>query len=164
MNRFLALLALPVLGLVACAPSVTDTAGRLVNTATGQEGRVLFLGGFQARPATPGMPDTVTVQLGQDLYSGQYSVIGDAAPVAVSARFGFGGGSDLFGRRGYDGGLSTSLASRTASLHPGNLIVKTLKLNNAAVKTLTCNFQADGGGHGVGDCLGSDGAKYALQF
>ena len=91
MNRSALLLAaVSVSVLAACAPTLTDTAGRLVNTVSGQEGRVVFLGGFQTRAATPGMPDNVTVQLGQEFYSGQYSVIGNAAPVRL--RFGLSGG------------------------------------------------------------------------
>lgn len=163
MNRSVVLLSLASVSLlVACAPTITDTAGRMVNKVSGQEGRVVFLGGFQARPAAPGTPDNVTVQLGQDLYSGQYSVIGNEAPVGLS--FGFSSGfssDDGFFHGGYGADLRTPAARNLA--RPGNLIVKTLKSGSAA-KTLTCTFQADASGHGVGDCRGSNGAMYALQF
>ncbi|AZI43394.1 hypothetical protein EHF33_12100 [Deinococcus psychrotolerans] len=167
MNRFAAAaLPLALLGaLASCAPTITDTAGRLVNAVSGQEGRVLFLGGFQPRPVVVGTPDNVTVQLGQDLYSGKYSVIGNQNALGVS--FGFGVGSSFGGdsgdrRSGY-GGLRTSAEARNPT-GPGNLILKTQRLNTAAVKTITCDFQADASGHGVGNCKGSDGSTYALQF
>jgi len=148
--------------LAACAPTITDTAGRLVNTVSGQEGRVVFLGGFQTRAATPGMPDNVTVQLGQDFYSGQYSVIGNEAP--VNLRFGLSGGfSSGGGFFRHGSGVGFSAPARNVA-RPGNLIVKTPTQGTAGVKTLTCTFQADASGHGVGDCQGSDGASYALQF
>ncbi|GAA3998772.1 hypothetical protein GCM10022631_07000 [Deinococcus rubellus] len=164
MSRTAFLLSLASVSLLAaCAPTITDTAGRLVNTVSGQEGRVVFLGGFQTRAAVPGTPDNVTVQLGQDFYSGQYSVIGNDGP--VNLRFGLSGGfssGDGFFRHGYDAGLRAPAIRNVA--RPGNLIVKTLKLDTAAVKTLICTFQADSSGHGVGDCRGSNGATYALQF
>lgn len=123
---------------------------------------MVFLGGFQTRAAAPGTPDNVTVQLGQELYSVQYSVIGSDAP--VNLRFGLSGGfssgGDFF-RHGSGAGFS---APARNVARPGNLIVKTLKLNAAAVKTLTCTFQANASGHGVGDCQGRGGAAYALQF
>ena len=163
--RRIALLSLASVSLLAsCAPTLTNTAGRIVNAVSGQEGRVVFLGGFQTRPAAPGMPDNVTVQLGQDVYSGQYSVIGNEAPSRL--RFGLSGGfssGDGFFRPGYDAGLGASAPARNVA-QPGNLIVQTLKQGTAAVKTLTCTFQADASGHGVGECRGSDGATYALQF
>lgn len=167
MNRFAAAaLPLTLLGVLAsCAPTITDTAGRLVNTVSGQEGRVLFLGGFQARPVVAGMPDNVTVQLGQDLYSGNYSVIGSESPLGLSFGFGVGSssGDGSPNRGGSYGGLRTSAQVRNPT-GPGNLIVKTQRLDTAAIKTITCDFQSDASGHGVGNCMGSDGSTYALQF
>jgi hypothetical protein len=167
MNRSLAALLLPLALLASCAPTQRDTAGRIVNTVSGQAGRVVFLNGFQARAVTPGQSDNVTVQLGQELYSGTYSVIGGEFPLGLSASFGVGGGSGGGGygpgRSGYNTGLSAAAAPRNTA-RPGNLIVQTLRLDKKAIKTLTCTFQADSNGHGVGDCTGSDGAKYALQF
>ncbi|WP_293913905.1 hypothetical protein [Deinococcus sp.] len=167
MNYSLAALLLPVALLASCAPTQQGTAGRIVGTVSGQVGRVVFLNGFQPRAATPNQPDNVTVQLGQDLYSGTYSVIGGESPIGLSASFGvgggFGGGNYGPGHSGYNGGLSAAAAPRNTA-RPGNLIVQTLRLDKSAIKTLTCTFQADSSGHGVGDCVGSDSAKYALQF
>ncbi|WP_420595882.1 hypothetical protein [Deinococcus sp.] len=169
MSRFLVFAPLALAGLLAsCAPAITDTAGRIVNKASGQEGRVQFLGGFQAKAVTPGMADNVTVQLGQDFYSGQYSVIGSSSnALGVSASFGFGSGyrsADTRPVGTVDGGLRTTYDPRRDTARPGNLIVKTQRLNTAAIKTLTCDFKADASRHGVGDCTGSDGASYTLQF
>ena len=164
MNRFFAVLLLPVALLASCAPTQRDSAGRIVGTVSGQVGRVVFTGGFQPRAATPGQSDNVTVQLGQDLYSGTYSVIGGESPIGLSASFGVGGGYGPGpGHSGYTTGLSAAAAPRNVA-RPGNLIVQTLRLDKSAIKTLTCTFQADSNGHGVGECAGSDGAKYALQF
>ena len=158
----LALLAL----LASCAPRLSDTSGRIVNKTTGQEGRVRFIGGFQSRAVTPGSPDNVTIQLGQDLYSGTYSVIGGPNPLGVSATFGFGAGTGYIGDGYTDryGSVRTTIDPRRDSSRPGNLIVKTRSLNSASIKTLTCSFEADASGHGVGDCSGPGGAQYALQF
>ena len=169
MSRFFAFAPLALVGLLAsCAPAITDTAGRIVNKATGEEGRVVFLGGFQAKAVTPGMSDNVTVQLGQDFYSGQYSVIGNGVnPLGVSASFGFGSGYSTANTRPVgtvDGGVRTTYAPSRDTSRSANLIVRTQRLNQGAIKTLTCDFKADASRHGVGDCTGSDGASYTLQF
>ncbi|MFC4454663.1 hypothetical protein [Deinococcus sonorensis] len=156
----------PVLLLAAvlfasCAPTLQDTAGRVVNVRSGQEGTIRFPAGLPTRALLPGDPDNVVVTLGQDRYSGKATVLGEAPPLGLSVSFagGYqsGGGPDGF----FSGvGVQAPGGPRPGSAtRPGNLIAKTPQ-----GKTLSCTFQVDRSGHGIGDCQDSAGGTYTLQF
>lgn len=152
--------------LAACAPALTaPVTGRIVNAGTGQEGTVTFLGGAlqpgMGRPTT----DNVTLQIGGQSYTGQVTLLDaavGAAPYPVfDLSLGVGGvhsgpASDLFW-----GTRFRSPATVQSVLRTGNLIARTA---GAAPRTLTCTLQVDASGRGIGDCTGSDGARYVLQF
>ncbi|ABF45187.1 hypothetical protein Dgeo_0885 [Deinococcus geothermalis DSM 11300] len=150
--------------LAACAPSLTaPTLGRIVNAKTGQEGVVTFLPGALWSGGTT-TDNNVTVQIGNQTYLGR-AVLLDAAVVPARPAFdlSFGlGASQWDGIAGWGWGtrLGTPPAPRTV-LRTGNLIAKT---TGATPLTLTCTLQVDASEHGIGDCTGSDGARYALQF
>jgi hypothetical protein len=175
-------LALPLLAglfLASCAPATLQGSyGRLVNTKTGQEGRLQFLGGFQDRAILPSDPDNVWLTVGGTVYSGRYTVLGSGSPLGLSLGIGGsyssgstgGGGAgsngDSSGNGLFGSGFSGSVGSDRRSEHatrPGNLIAKTTALNGV-IKTLTCTFETDNSKHGIGTCQDSAGGSYSLQF
>lgn len=162
----LCLLAAVAVSLASCAPGVTGPVlGRIVNGQTGQEGQVsLTRGTLRPQYDAPAAPDNAVISIGGQTYTGRTVLVESgsvrAPDSALSLNFGFGRPFDdgffgLGGRWGYPH------ADRVALPRPGNLIARTA---GPAPRTLTCTLTVDRYEHGVGDCLGSDGAKYALQF
>lgn len=150
--------------LASCAPTLTaPVTGRIVNAATGQEGTVTFhLGALTPGANTPAGGNNTTIQIGNLTYGGRTVLLDASTTVTVrpaldvGLAFGLGGGTDpFFGTR-----VGTTTQTRTG-LRTGNLIARTF---GDAPRTLTCTLQVDDTGRGVGDCTGSDGARYALQF
>lgn len=162
--------ALASLGLAAllsaCTPSLTAaTSGRIVNAATGEQGTVSFLPGA-LRPQPPGQSgDNVTVVIGGQSYVGRAAVLeggpaaSAAAPLALSVGFGASVGSAGSGF-GVAARVGTPPAS-SATLRSGNLIARTA---GATPRTLTCTLQVDTAERGFGECTGSDGVRYVMQF
>lgn len=153
--------------LASCAPTLTaPTLGRIVNAGTGQEGVVTF------QPGTLGNwggsargGDNVTVQVGGQTYTGRAALL-DVTTVyprrpVFDLSLGFGSSFwDPASDWVWGGSLRAPATSRVI-LRTGNLIAKTA---GPAPRTLTCNLQVDASEHGIGDCTGSDGARYAMQF
>ncbi|GAA5531834.1 hypothetical protein [Deinococcus aluminii] len=151
--------------LASCAPTLTaPTLGRIVNSGTGQEGTVTFLSGVLWSSEAPA-GNNVTIQIGNQSYVGR-AVLLDAAAVlparsALNVGVGFGAGFwDSAPGWGFGSRLSTPPTPHV-TLRTGNLIAKTA---GTTPVTLTCALQVDASQHGIGDCTGSDGARYAMQF
>ena len=154
-----ALLAAAALLLGACAPALTTPQGRLVHTTTGQEGVITFEGTLAPDWTLPTSKPNVTIRLGNDVYTGRYTVLDNSATpgplrlgVTVGATFG------NTNSTAYGGSIEAGTA-RTAALRSGNLIAKT-----AAGRVITCTFQVDVNRHGIGECQDASGGRYALQF
>lgn len=167
MKPLLALLGLSTL-LASCTPAVTGPQlGRIVNGKTGQEGTVAFTRGtLRPRLGDPFAPDNAIISLGTLTYTGR-TVILDSAVAGPAApnwglRVGFGGGTNI-GPNGFLGwGTDFGTPRHAASYaRTGNLIARTA---GNAPRTLTCSLMVDEREHGVGECTGDDGVKYALQF
>jgi hypothetical protein len=163
MKATLACLSIAAL-LASCAPALNPpVTGRIVNAATGQEGTLTFHpGALRGRTGDPFGGNNTTIQIGGQTYGGRTALL-DASTtvtvrpnVGVSLGFGTGPYSDPF----WGTQVSTSTQTRT-SLRTGNLIARTF---GGTPRTLTCTLQVDDSNHGVGDCTGNDGARYALQF
>ncbi|THF71977.1 hypothetical protein E7T06_01055 [Deinococcus sp. Arct2-2] len=168
MKRPLMLLGLAAV-LASCAPAlVGPPSGRIVNTSTGQEGTISFVGGsLQPRTGTGRLDNNVTIQIGEQTYVGRSVIIDTASPAPSPLDFGigfnFGNPWDNMGSRdpyfGVNGTARTPaprLVSRT-----GNLIART---DGNAPRTLTCTLTVDVQEHGYGECTDSSGVRYALQF
>lgn len=152
--------------LVSCAPTLqASTLGRIVNTGTGQEGTVTFLpGALRSRAGdTPGT-NNVTFQVDGRTYVGRVVLVDVAAtPSRPALNFSVGVGVSSGGNGGV--GLSTQVGTAQpprSQTRTGNLIARSQGPESPV--TLTCTLQVDAGEHGVGDCTGSDGARYVVQF
>lgn len=166
--------ALPLLVvglLVACAPTMNaPTLGRIVNSATGEEGRLTFApGALRPRLGEPFAPDNATIQIGGQTYTGRTAILEGAASSPLPAGLGlsvtFAGGGAV-GQNGAVGfGTTISTPNQGGSVPPvvrtGNLIARTA---SEPVRTLICTLTVDERGHGIGECTGQDNVKYALQF
>lgn len=168
MKRPLLLLGLAA-ALASCAPAlISPASGRIVNAKTGEEGSVTFVrGSLQPRISGARLDNNVTVQIGDQTYVGRSVIIDTASPAPtpfdLGLQFNFGnnwngtGNSDpYFGVGGNARTPAPRLVSRT-----GNLIART---DGNAPRTLTCTLTVDAQEHGYGDCTGSDGVRYVLQF
>jgi hypothetical protein len=155
------------LGLAALLASCTlsqplSTTGRIVNAGSGEEGTVTFLPGALLPGGAPG-GDNVTVEIGGQTYRGRAAVLagGNPATSAFDVSLGVGGST---GRPGsfwdWNARFGTPTTPR-AGLRSGNLIARTA---GATPRTLTCTLEVDASQRGIGECQGSDGARYALQF
>lgn len=173
--RTMKALTLLVVGLlVSCAPTMNaPTVGRIVNSATGEEGRISFApGALRPRLGEPFAPDNATIQIGGQTYTGRTAILEGAASSPLPAGWGlsvtFAGGGAV-GQNGAVGfGTTISTPSQGGSAPPvvrtGNLIARTAAAASEPVRTLTCTLTVDERGHGIGECTGQDNVKYALQF
>lgn len=165
---------LPLLGaalallLSACAPTQTGPQlGRIVNGATGEEGTVSFTrGSLRPRVADPFAPDNATIRIGGLTYTGRTVILSGSAlplPAGWSLSVGVGGDTGLGqgGALGWGTQLDSPPAGRAVPTRSGNLIARTA---GAAPRTLTCTLSVDEREHGIGECTGQDGVRYALQF
>lgn len=162
--------------------------GRIVNGVTGEEGRLSFTPG-SLRPSLPSAyaPDNVVIEIGGQTYRGRAVVLNAASPLALPPGWGLslgfgasagsfagepgpGAGGDWNGLGwnglgwnglGWRGQLDSAPARGPAPLRSGNLIARTA---GSPVLTLTCTLSVDPQERGIGECTGSDGARYALQF
>lgn len=169
MKRCSALVLTAIIGLLAsCAPTVTGPiAGRIVNGTTGEEGAVSFTRGtLQPRIGDPFAADNAVISIGGTTYRGR-SVVLDGGTVSTlpanwGLSLGFSGGT-RHGEEAFGWGTRLDSPRRdTVSLtRTGNLIARSAAPN---AKTLTCTLLVDAYEHGVGDCTGNNGVKYALQF
>lgn len=151
--------------LASCAPSMTaPVTGRIVNTMTGVEGTVQFTRGtLQPRLEGPNAPENATLQIAGQTYTGRTVIINSG----VSANPGWGASFNLFGGHtsrdsgfGWYTRFGTPSEQKTVT-RTGNLIART---SSTPTLTMTCTLSVDVNEHGVGDCTGSDGTRYALQF
>lgn len=154
--------------LAACAPSATGPQmGRIVNSVTGQEGTVSFTRGtLQPRLGDPFAADNATIRIGGQTYSGRTTVLSGSAasllPAGLGLSLSVGGGVAV----GESGAVAVGTRLDTprpgaATVRSGNLIARTA---SAPTLTLTCTLTVDESEHGIGECTGNDGVKYALQF
>jgi hypothetical protein len=156
--------------LAACAPALPGTpSGRLVNSRTGDEGRVTFTAPLTSRAALPSDPDNVRIVLDGLSYSGRAVVLGDPFPLGLSVGVSAGGSIGAAGGAGTILGSSLGLGYDTrpeggALTRPGNLIVRSAPGVGGRVRTLTCTFQVDRAMHGIGTCQDEAGVTYGLQF
>lgn len=162
-------LALPfaLLALASCAPTVTGPiTGRIVNGKTGQEGSVSFTRGtLKPRLDGPNAADNAFIQIGGQSYVGR-TVLINVTTAAPTTDWGFGlsfgsGGPFRDGVFGWDTRWGRNNFERTTVSRTGNLIART---SGPVTLTLTCNLNVDVYEHGVGECTGNDGTKYAMQF
>lgn len=151
--------------LASCAPTITGpVTGRIVNNTTGQEGTVSFTRGtLKPRLDGPNAADNAVLNIGGRTYTGRTVIINSGVNTTPnwSASFDWVAGNRAWGpgfgwRTGFDTPRNDVVVSRT-----GNLIAKTTA---QPTQTLTCTLNVDVYEHGVGDCLGSDGTRYTLQF
>lgn len=151
--------------LASCAPTITGpVVGRIVNNTTGQEGTVSFTRGtLKPRLDGPYAADNAVINLAGRTYTGRTVIInsGVSAAPTWNASFDWMGGNRRW-NNGWGWGIGFDTPSNDVRVsRSGNLIART---NTTPVQTLTCNLSVDVYEHGVGDCLGNDGTKYALQF
>ena len=154
--------------LASCAPTMTGPQmGRIVNSVTGQEGTVSFVRGtLQPRLGNPFAADNATIRIGGQTYSGRTAILSGSVASLLPAGLGLSlsvGGSAAIGENGAVA-LGTRLDTPrpgTATVRSGNLIARTV---GAPTLTLTCTLTVDEAEHGIGECTGNDGVKYALQF
>lgn len=153
--------------LASCAPTYTaSTIGRIVNASTGAEGTVTFLpGALRTRAGDPFGGNNTTIVIGGQTYAGRAALLEGVAAVPATGGLNFGiafgsGQSNGNTSTGYGVFLGTPPEPR-ATLRAGNLIAKTAGANP---RTLTCTLQVDERDHGIGDCTGSDGTRYVMQF
>ncbi len=154
--------------LASCAPTLAGPQmGRIVNSVTGQEGTVSFVRGtLQPRLGNPFAGDNATIRIGGQTYSGRTAILNGSVASLLPAGLGLSlsvGGSAAVGENG-----SVALGTRldtprpgAPAVHSGNLIARTA---GAPTLTLTCTLTVDEAEHGIGECTGNDGVKYALQF
>lgn len=163
------LLSAASLGVLAsCAPTATSPqVGRIVNSVTGQEGTVSFVrGSLQPRLGDPFAADNATIRIGGQTYSGRTVLLSGGAGSPLPAGLGLSlsvGGSAAVGENG-----AVAVGTRLDTPRPGapkvrsgNLIARTA---GTPTLTLTCTLSVDESEHGIGECTGNDGVKYALQF
>jgi hypothetical protein len=169
MNWMPVLLGVTCAGVLAsCAPAMTGPQlGRIVNSVTGQEGTVSFVRGtLQPRLGDPFAADNVTIRIGGQTYSGRTAILNGGVGGLLPAGLGLSlsvGGSAAVGENGAVA-LGTRLDTPRpgpATVRSGNLIARTA---GASTLTLTCALTVDEAEHGIGECVGNDGVKYALQF
>ncbi|WP_291425405.1 hypothetical protein [Deinococcus sp.] len=148
--------------LASCAPSVTGPVqGRIVNSKTGQEGVAAFVRGtLQPRLNGAYAADNVTLQIGEQVYTGRTVLIGSGV-VETPVTWGVGLGFGSWRHPGLGWGGRYDTFNRATPIYSGNLIARTA---GPAPKTLTCQLTVDAFERGVGNCVGSDGTTYALQF
>lgn len=153
--------------LASCAPTFTAaTVGRVVNASTGEEGTVTFQpGALRTRAGDPFGGNNTTVVIGGQTYAGRAALLDAVVAVPANTKLNFGiafaaGSSGGNTSTGYGLFLGTQPA-QPGTLRTGNLIAKTA---GTGPRTLTCTLQVDEREHGVGDCTGSDGVRYVLQF
>lgn len=154
--------------LASCAPTMTGPrVGRIVNGTTGAEGSVSFTRGtLRPRLGDPFAADNAVIQIGGQTYTGRTVVLdgrpGATLPYGLEFSVGFGGGTNV-GTNGFFGWDTHAQTPRTHQpvTRSGNLIARTA---SARPSTLTCTLLIDADEHGIGDCTGSDGARYTLQF
>lgn len=156
-----------LLALASCAPTLTGPiAGRIVNGKTGTEGTVSFTRGtLQPRLDGPRAPDNAVIQIGGETYTGRTMLI-NVTTLVPQSDWGFGlsfGNTSRYhdGFFGWDAGWGRNNFENRSVTRTGNLIARTTGPNPL---TLTCNLNVDVYEHGVGDCTGSDGTRYAMQF
>lgn len=163
MKRLVLLLAGAGL-LASCAPTLTGpVSGRIVNTVTGQEGSVSFTRGtLKPRLDGPYAADNATIVIGGQSYTGRTVIINSGVSVAPTwnASFDWYSANRTWDRFGWSSGFSAPHNDVQVS-RSGNLIAKTA---GTPPLLLTCTLNVDVYEHGVGDCTGSDGTRYALQF
>ncbi|GHF31659.1 hypothetical protein HNQ07_000525 [Deinococcus metalli] len=156
--------------LASCAPTVTGPRqGRIVNSVTGTEGTVTFVSGsLRPRVGDPFAPDNATITIGGQTYTGRTAIVdgsgaGNPLPAGWGLSVGFGASSSAFtnGMVGIGTRLDSPDAHRPPVARIGNLIART---TGTPVLTLTCTLTVDETEHGIGDCTGNDGTKYAMQF
>lgn len=156
--------------LASCAPSVTaPRQGRIVNSVTGTEGVVTFTPGtLRPRLGDPFAPDNATITFGGQTYLGRTAIVdgsgaGNALPAGWGFSFSLGGTSNAgnSGALGFGTNLHSPDPHRPPVARIGNLIARTAA---APILTLTCTLTVDETEHGIGECTGNDGTKYALQF
>lgn len=152
--------------LSSCAPTLTaSTVGRVVNTSTGEEGSVTFgPGALRARAGDTLGKNNVTVQVGGRSYVGRAALVDTAVTAPSRLNFSVGIGFSSGAPTGPALGLETRAGTprdTSPRTRAGNLIVRTEGDDPA---TLTCTLQVDPTEHGVGDCMGSNGARYVMQF
>lgn len=148
MKPALLLLASAVV-LASCAPALTASqrTGRLVNVASGQEGRITLTG------ATITGRGAVRVELGGEALTGEYNVLGG------DARFGFGvsvGASSP--------GANVLFGNIQASRVPDGTRSGTIIAKSESGFVLTCDFLVDVENRGNGTCTDARGGRYAFQF
>ena len=157
-----------VAALVSCAPTATGPqVGRIVNSVTGQEGTVSFMRGtLQPRLGDPFAADNATIRIGGQTYSGRTTILngnaGSLLPAGLGLSFSVGGG--VATGEGSAVAVGTRLDTPrpgAATVRNGNLIARTAA---GPTLTLTCTLTVDETEHGIGECTGNDGVKYALQF
>lgn len=155
-----------LLALASCAPALNPpVTGRIVNAASGQEGTVTFHpGALRGQTGDPFGGNNTTVQIGGLTYGGRTTLISASTTVTVrpslDVGLGFGFGSGLYADPFFGTRVGTTTRTRD-SLRTGNLIAKTF---GQTPRTLTCTLQVDDANHGIGDCTGSEGGRYAVQF
>lgn len=163
MKATLACLSIAAL-LASCAPTLNPpVTGRIVNASTGQEGTVIFSpGALSGSAGNPFGGNNTTIQIGGQTYGGRTALLDASTTVTVrpSVDVGLGFGTGFYGDPFFGTRLGTSTQTR-ANLRTGNLIAKSFA---APARTITCTLQVNDAYRGVGDCTGSDGARYALQF
>ena len=155
--------------LAACAPTATvPQQGRIVNSVTGEEGRLTFLPGtLRPRLGDPFAPDNATIQIGGQTYSGRTAILdsGPASPLPAGWGLSLAFGGSATTGTGNQLGLGAQVGSQDRRAFPvarsGNLIARTA---GESPRTLTCTLSVDEREHGIGECTGNDGVKYALQF
>ncbi|CAM3954436.1 hypothetical protein [Deinococcus marmoris] len=154
--------------LASCAPTVTGPqVGRIVNSVTGQEGTVSFTRGtLQPRLGDPFSADNATIRIGGQTYSGRTAILNGGTTSPLPA--GLGVSLSLGGTAAVGSNAAVGIGTRVDTPRPraavtrnGNLIARTA---TAPTLTLTCTITVDESEHGIGECTGNDGVKYALQF
>lgn len=151
--------------LASCAPTFTATPpGRVVNTATGQEGTVTFAAGSLRPGLTATGPDNVVLSIGGQTYTGRAAVLDGTlatapAPLALSVAVGgtAGTGGSTFGW----GARLGPAPQPQGTLRAGSLIARTA---GSPPRTLTCTLTVDERERGFGECRGEDGVRYVMQF
>lgn len=155
--------------LAGCAPTMTaPQQGRIVNSVTGEEGRITFaVGSLRTRLGDPFAADNATIQIGGQTYAGRTAILDSVPSTFLPAGWGL---SVAFGGHATTGsgtqvGLGTRLGTTEPRARPvarsGNLIARTA---GETPRTLVCTLTVDESEHGIGECTGNDGVSYALQF
>ncbi len=163
MKATLACLSIAAL-LGSCAPALNPpVTGRIVNATNGQEGTVTFSPGALTTRTGDALGDNnTTIQIGGQTYGGRTVLLDASTTVTVrpAVDVGFGFGTGLYADPFFGTRVGTTTQTR-AGLRTGNLIARSFAAPN---RTITCTLQVNETYRGIGDCTGSDGARYALQF